>query len=230
VTTEPVDWSALRACYGPATAVPGWLDDLFSDDAGEREHAIGELYSNLCHQETVYEASAVAVPRLFDAVRRAPLTRLQRQLVLSLLVYIGRGEDTCWEGHTPWEVVVDCRRAVAELAPELFRWSVDQPADMRAWALALVPYFPEELAAAGVSPAELGRSMTEPSLIAVRSLVEAIVAGTTPGEDQLRAAASTDEDTLDYLEDGLDDEPPDRRARLVVLELASKGAQATLAS
>ncbi len=61
---ERADWSALQGCYGPATLVPDLIRQLDSPIPDERSEAIDELWSWLCHQGTVYEASAVATPLL----------------------------------------------------------------------------------------------------------------------------------------------------------------------
>ena len=53
------DWSTLRDAYGPADPVPGLLAQA-RDDAG----VWPELWSRLCHQGTVYDASVAALPDL----------------------------------------------------------------------------------------------------------------------------------------------------------------------
>ncbi|MBG0567615.1 HEAT repeat domain-containing protein [Actinoplanes aureus] len=55
-----VDWSALTHAYGAADDVP----DLLRDLAGGSGKALSELYGNIWHQGTVYEATAYAVPFL----------------------------------------------------------------------------------------------------------------------------------------------------------------------
>jgi hypothetical protein len=95
-----IDWSGLRDAYGDAAAVPNLLERLWSPDAADREAAIDELWSRLCHQETVFSASAAAIPSLVHAAMNDVLTPPQRHLVLALVVYIGRGHDTCWKGYS----------------------------------------------------------------------------------------------------------------------------------
>jgi hypothetical protein len=104
-----IDWSALRDAYGAAAAVPKLLERLWSLDAADREDAIDELWSRLCHQETVYSASAAAIPSLVDAAMNDVLTPPQRHLVLALVVYIDRGDDACWKGYSSREEVEACR-------------------------------------------------------------------------------------------------------------------------
>src|SRR4051812_2372817 len=89
-----IDWSTVQACYGPATAVPALLRQLASPLPDERSDAISELWGCLCHQGTVYEASAIAVPFLFDAAKTPGLPRADRNQLLALVVHIGLGEGT----------------------------------------------------------------------------------------------------------------------------------------
>lgn len=64
-----IDWGNLRHAYGSAGDVPELLMLLLSEDEIIREDVYEELYGNICHQGTIYEASAYAVPfllRLLD--------------------------------------------------------------------------------------------------------------------------------------------------------------------
>jgi HEAT repeat protein len=61
-----IEWSQLRHAYGGASDVPSLLQALLSKRGAERQRAIGELFSCLCHQGTVYEASAAVLPFLIE--------------------------------------------------------------------------------------------------------------------------------------------------------------------
>ena len=113
------DWASLQAAYGPAKYVPALLHRLNSPSHAERSNAITDLWGCLCHQGTVYEASAVAAPLLLDAAQRPNLSSEERTQLLALVVHIGLGADTTWQGYTSWTVVEDCARAVEALLPEL---------------------------------------------------------------------------------------------------------------
>lgn len=56
-------WGDLEHAYGKATDVPVLLEEL-TRGPEEREHALRELYGNIWHQGTVYEATPHAVPFL----------------------------------------------------------------------------------------------------------------------------------------------------------------------
>jgi hypothetical protein len=63
---DSVDWTAIGHAYGPASDVPGLLRSLASPDDQERKEALYDLYGNIWHQGTVYEATAYAVPFLLQ--------------------------------------------------------------------------------------------------------------------------------------------------------------------
>ncbi|MEV0777394.1 hypothetical protein [Streptomyces sp. NPDC050428] len=55
-------WAEREHAYGSAEDVPDQLRALASDDAETAEEALYELYGNIIHQGSVYEATAHAVP------------------------------------------------------------------------------------------------------------------------------------------------------------------------
>ncbi|MFJ9034398.1 hypothetical protein ACIRQP_39340 [Streptomyces sp. NPDC102274] len=57
-------WAELEHAYGSAEDLPEQLRALASADEEEAGEALGELYSRILHQGSVYEASARAVPYL----------------------------------------------------------------------------------------------------------------------------------------------------------------------
>jgi hypothetical protein len=63
---DTIDWGNLQHASGPAIDVPDLIRALASDDEEERESAMSELYENIWHQDTVYEATAYAVPFLIE--------------------------------------------------------------------------------------------------------------------------------------------------------------------
>jgi hypothetical protein len=59
-----IPWADLSHAYGPAEDVPGLLRAIASGDAEAAKSAAHELYGNIWHQGTVYEATSHAVPFL----------------------------------------------------------------------------------------------------------------------------------------------------------------------
>jgi hypothetical protein len=216
-----IDWSGLRDAYGDAAGVPDLLERLWSPDATDREPAIDELWSRLCHQETVYSASAAAIPSLVHAAMNALLTPLQRLQVLSLVLYIGRGDDTCRKGYSSQAEVEACRTAVAALVPEIVRWAQHEDPVAQAIALQLGVYHPNEFIASGVEAVRLLPDV-DGAAAAGASLARTIIASQPVDAAAVRAAAQHDDDALDYLDTALSEEPTDRQARAIALELLDR--------
>ncbi|HEX2913280.1 MAG TPA: hypothetical protein VH186_20930 [Chloroflexia bacterium] len=88
---DKIDWSKLLHAYGPASDVPGLLRELTSAEEEVRDAAYGELYSNIWHQGTVYEASSYAVPFLIELLEQPEVREKER--VLGLLEAIAHGSS-----------------------------------------------------------------------------------------------------------------------------------------
>ncbi len=86
---DSIDWDRLRHAYGPAGDVPGLIRSLRFDDRVERDAVYFELYGNIYHQGSRYEASAHAVPFLVE-LALDPLTP-DRGEVLTLITLLAIG-------------------------------------------------------------------------------------------------------------------------------------------
>jgi hypothetical protein len=64
-----VDWTKLTHAYGEASDVPELIRSLASKDKEERKNALWELYGNIFHQGTRYEATPHAIPFIFELIR-----------------------------------------------------------------------------------------------------------------------------------------------------------------
>ncbi|HEV7933469.1 MAG TPA: hypothetical protein VGP70_14320 [Actinomadura sp.] len=62
---DEIHWAELEHAYGPAEDVPGLLRALRSESSDERERAVYELYGNIFHQGSRYQASAHAECRAY---------------------------------------------------------------------------------------------------------------------------------------------------------------------
>lgn len=87
---DTIDWSSMTHAHGPATDVPELLRALLSEDADVRLQACAELHETICHQGTVYSASAAAVPFLFELLTHPDVH--DPGCVVSLLGNIATGE------------------------------------------------------------------------------------------------------------------------------------------
>ncbi|MEU6072370.1 hypothetical protein [Micromonospora sp. NPDC047074] len=126
---DEVDWRRLGHAYGSAGDVPGQLRALRSPDPEVRGEALGELYANILHQGSRFEATAHAVPFLLDLL--ADPATPDRDALLALLAALAVGYDESWlpEGFP----VAEFRR-VAEGGRELLAakpppWDGDDESD-----------------------------------------------------------------------------------------------------
>ncbi|MEV0157230.1 hypothetical protein AB0H57_26365 [Micromonospora sp. NPDC050686] len=118
---DSVDWASLTHAYGSAEDVPGLIRDLRVSDDEVRRAAMYELYGNIYHQGTRYEASAYAVPFLLELLAdpATPARHEVTQLLSCLAV-----------GYTPYDLpatgfpIAEIRNRVSQVPEETWRhWS-----------------------------------------------------------------------------------------------------------
>jgi len=80
---DSIPWDKIHHAYGAATDVPQLLRALLSRVGAKREKALRELYGNLWHQHTIYEATSYAVPFLV-ALLDAPETPHKAEIAIYL--------------------------------------------------------------------------------------------------------------------------------------------------
>ena len=100
-------WGDLSHAYGPAADVPGLLRAVASGDAMAARDAVRELFGNIWHQGTVYQATLPAVPFL----ARMAAAGIVAGGLLQLLGCIAESTDDATGG--------DARAAVASEAGRL---------------------------------------------------------------------------------------------------------------
>jgi len=86
-----VDWQNVRHCNGPANDIPKLLQDLLSNDKKTQSSAILQLFDNIWHHGTVYEATAQAVPFLYEILESPNC--FERFSVVWLLGAIAHGKS-----------------------------------------------------------------------------------------------------------------------------------------
>src|SRR5258705_6700925 len=87
---EAVPWRSLRHAFGEAANVPRLMRALRATGQDERQGALKELFACLLHQGSVYEATALAVPFLFELLA-APDTP-ERNWIAFLVASIADGK------------------------------------------------------------------------------------------------------------------------------------------
>ncbi|GAA1368879.1 hypothetical protein [Catellatospora chokoriensis] len=121
-----IDWASLTHAYGSAEDVPDLIRALRSPDAEARREAMYELYGNIHHQGSRYEASAYAVPFLLELA--ADPTVPDRHEVIHLLadLAVGYGHRHAATGYP----ITSMREAVAQVPDQTWQsWSQA----MKAW-------------------------------------------------------------------------------------------------
>jgi hypothetical protein len=105
-----VDWEALSHAYGPASDVPALLAAVAVGDDPTRQAAWWELWGNIHHQGSVFEATLPAVdPLIALASWRAHPDRVQ---ALWMLHEIARAEDVrVWRYGADNQIVHDQQRS-----------------------------------------------------------------------------------------------------------------------
>jgi len=172
---DEVDWGSLTHAYGSAADVPELLRALASDDSEVRRRTRWELYGNIFHQGTRYEATRYAVPFVVELLE-SPGTPDRPELI-ELLTALAIGYDSNWlplgidmreyrsarEHATGDDAIVldwelDAYDAVRECVPTFRELLAGPDADLARRAAHALAWFPEE--AAG-SVAALERRLAE---------------------------------------------------------------------
>jgi len=84
-----VPWQSLRHAFGDAAEVPRLIRELSSAERERRQTALKDLFACLFHQGSVYEATARAVPFLFEVLNDP--TTPERNWLAFLLASIADG-------------------------------------------------------------------------------------------------------------------------------------------
>ena len=100
---DDVDWRRLRHAYGSATDVPPLLRALRSADQEVRNQAWYELYGNIYHERSVYQATVHAVPYLLALL--ADESTPDRPGLLQYLLDLSLGLPEDFEARqVPWVI------------------------------------------------------------------------------------------------------------------------------
>jgi hypothetical protein len=95
---DAVPWDQISDAYGSASDVPTLIRALAASDPAQRNTAFGQLFTNIWHQGTVYEASIYALPFLIDLLRNKLVPEPDRDSLAMLIACIIAGHGY-WEVH-----------------------------------------------------------------------------------------------------------------------------------
>jgi hypothetical protein len=85
-----IDWKNLRHAYGSAKDVPKLIRAL-AESRENQEETLAQLFTSICHQGTVYQASAYAVPFLMELAMEPTIHR--RDEIVGLIAAIAGGNS-----------------------------------------------------------------------------------------------------------------------------------------
>ncbi|TFG17438.1 MAG: HEAT repeat domain-containing protein [Promethearchaeota archaeon] len=193
---DDVDWDNLEHAYGKASDVPILLKDLISKDPETRENALWELYGNIYHQGTRYEATVYAIPFIFQVIRapttpqKADLIRFTVDLALGYPeAFLPKGpnvedwmddvaylkieleeEDNGNKDYLDWykhiDAYIDCYKAVLKEVPTYIQFVKDTDENIRLNAIFALAWFREEAKTSITKIRELLKKEENPILIA----------------------------------------------------------------
>ncbi len=118
-----IPWKDLSHAYGAASDVPDLLKSLTSTDEKVCQEAIYELFGNIWHQGTVYEATFYAIPFLVELLNDTKV--ICKSEISSLLAAIAKGNGylevhaRTQEGASSWKSIL--KKQGLELNKELER-------------------------------------------------------------------------------------------------------------
>jgi hypothetical protein len=139
---DEISWSQLEHAYGDASDVPVLIRQLLSKDNAIVDKAVYELFGNIWHQGTVYEASATAVPFLQEVFKLPEINAKTRKSLACLLASMADGYDIK-DGSYAAETRIAVEKEVQLLFPYLF-CDVPVVRESVAGALSRYPQYVEE--------------------------------------------------------------------------------------
>jgi hypothetical protein len=166
---DTISWSTLTHAYGSASDVPGQIRALTSNNKKKRDRALWELYGNIFHQGTRYEATPYAIPFLYELLDMSSIEEKEKIIYLLVNLALGYEEEYLPEGFDPkyfrchiaklnltpnerseYEkygfsppVVIDCYDAVLKGVPLLLKLLDNPEVKIRQAATYALAWFPE---------------------------------------------------------------------------------------
>lgn len=122
---DNIDWDNLTHAYGAASDVPAQIRDLASPSTTVRDDALYQLYGNIFHQGTRYEATPFAVPFLLELANSSETPNRNRIVMLLVNLALGYEETYLPLGFNAREFRKAVRDADAQL-PNAAREEYDE--------------------------------------------------------------------------------------------------------
>lgn len=169
---EAIDWANQTHAYGSAADVPGLLRSLPSKSSKTREKAYHDLYGNIFHQGTRYEATVPAIPFLIRLIASPDTPERSNVLTFLMHLALGYAEESlpagvsltatrrgiaeavarmskaerkeCEEYGFGPQVVLDCYEAAGAGVPVFVNLLSEEDTDLKGTALYALAWFPEQ--------------------------------------------------------------------------------------
>jgi HEAT repeat protein len=136
---EAIDWHSLKHAYGQASDVPALLYALLSEDEYDRAFAFSLLSETIQHQGSVYDASAYAVPFLFQMLQ-SPITPDKASVACLLSSLVHGTPGTNKEPKFQW---VNATRKAVEKGLHLLYPFLEYPdPEVRFFIAIALPFYP----------------------------------------------------------------------------------------
>jgi len=211
---DEVEWATLSHAFGPAVDVPALLRSIDSGGS-DADAAIYELFGNIWHQGTIYEATAASVPFVGELARSSEVSESRRVLLIMLLFVIGRGRGY-WQVHAdarpfppdPGELETALRRE--ELWVERCRAAVKREAVLlldelanvsgKLWIAAATMIVVAGHDGEPYRPLPTPPGATDALVPTGLTLIEAVLSNRQVTEDQLATIKDLDAELANYLD------------------------------
>lgn len=169
---ENINWENLKHAYGSATDVPNDIRNLASLNNKIREKALHNLYGNIFHQGTRYEATPHAIPFLYELIENKAVESKHKIIYLLINLALGYEEEYLPGGINPEKfrnklmeseanmtdeqrercekygysviALINCYNSVKEGIPILLKCIKSNEEQLRIAAVYAISWFPEE--------------------------------------------------------------------------------------
>ena len=113
-----VNWESLKHAYGSAKDIPNDLWNLASPDEKIRGKALYNLYGNIFHQGTRYEATPYAIPFLYELIQAEAIKDKHKIVALLINLALGYEEEYLPEGVDVEKFKKELLESKAQMTPE----------------------------------------------------------------------------------------------------------------
>lgn len=105
---KTIPWDKLQHAYGSAGDVPAKIIALASRFSSKRKNALWELYGNIFHQGSRFQATSYAVPFLVELLEDVNIREREKIIIFLVNIALGYEEEFLPYGVNPAQYRVDC--------------------------------------------------------------------------------------------------------------------------